>query len=56
VGAFASVEHEDFQMVVGGVNSDGSDLTVESIRGRRQDACDLAREAGRRLATAVTLR
>lgn len=55
VGAFASVEEDDFQMLVGGVNSDGSGLTVESVRGRRQEARDLADEAGRRLALAVAL-
>ncbi len=56
VGAFAILEKDDFEMVVGGVNSDGSDLKVESIRGLLRDAMDLAREAGRRLARAVTLR
>jgi len=56
VGAFASVEEDNFQLVVGGVNSDGTDLAVEWIRGRRQDARDLAYEAGRRLALAVALR
>ena len=56
VGAYASVEEDNFQLVVGGVNSDGTDLAVESIRGRRQDARDLAYEAGRRLAWAVALR
>ena len=56
VGAFARVEEDDFQMVVGGVNSDGSDLTVESIRGRREDSSHAAHEAGHRLARAVALR
>jgi hydroxymethylbilane synthase len=56
VGAFAIVGDDDFQMLVGGVNSDGSDLQVESIRGRREDAGELARESGRRLALAVALR
>ena len=56
VGAFARVEADDFQMVVGGVNSDGSDLTIESIRGTREDAYELAYEAGRRLGQAVALR
>lgn len=56
VGAFASVDADDFQMVVGGVNSDGSDLSVESIRGLPADATHLAREAGRRLAMAVALK
>jgi len=56
VGAFARVDEDAFQMVVGGVNSDGSQLTVESIRGVRQNANDLAYEAGRRLVQAATLR
>ena len=56
VGALASVDEEGFLMLVGGVNSDGSDLVMEEIRGRREDANDLAREAGRRLAMAVALR
>lgn len=56
VGAFARIEDGDFEMVVGGVNSDGSDLVVESIRGRHRDANDLARESGRRLAMSVRLR
>lgn len=56
VGALARVEEHDFQMVVGGVNSDGSQLTMESIRGRRENAKDLAYEAGRKLGQAVALR
>ena len=56
VGAFAILRKDDFEMVVGGVNSDGSDLKVESIRGLRRDSRELAREAGRMLARAVTLR
>lgn len=56
VGAFATVDGDTFQMVVGGVNSDGSHLTVESIRGRCADAIELADTAGRRLASAVMLR
>jgi len=56
VGAFAILRKDDFEMVVGGVNSDGSDLKVESIRGLRRDSRELAREAGRRLARAVMLR
>lgn len=54
VGAFA--DGDAFQMVVGGVNSDGSDLRVESIRGRRADAIELADAAGCRLAMTVMLR
>lgn len=56
VGALAAVDGDAFEMVVGGVNSDGSDLMVESIQGRRAEAIGLADIVGRRLATAVMLR
>jgi hydroxymethylbilane synthase len=56
VGALAAVEDGGFTMVVGGVNSDGSDLRVETVRGRRSDAIAVAEAAGRRLAGAVMLR
>jgi hydroxymethylbilane synthase len=56
VGALASIEGERFTMVVGGVNSDGSDLRVESIQGNRSDAMVLANAAGRALAAVVMLR
>lgn len=56
VGALAAVEDDGFTMVVGGVNSDGSDLRVETVRGRRSDAIAVAEAAGRRLAGAVMLR
>lgn len=56
VGAFAAVGGDAFQMVVGGVNSDGSELRVESIQGRCAEAIELADAAGRRLASAVMLR
>jgi hydroxymethylbilane synthase len=56
VGALASVEGDRFTIVVGGVNSDGSDLRVESIEGPRSDSLALADAAGRRLAGAVMLR
>ncbi len=56
VGAFAAVDGDAFQLIVGGVNSDGSDLRVESIQGRCVDAIELADAAGRTLATAVMLR
>jgi hydroxymethylbilane synthase len=56
VGALASIDGERFAMVVGGVNSDGSDLRIESIEGSRSDAIALAGAAGRRLAGAVMLR
>ena len=56
VGAYATVDGEEIEMVVGGVNSDGSGLDVRSIRGPRAEAIELADAAGRRLALAVTLR
>ena len=56
VGALASVDGDRFEMTVGGVNSDGSDLRLETVRGRRRDALRLADEAGHRLARAVALR
>jgi hydroxymethylbilane synthase len=56
VGALAALEDDGFTMVVGGVNSDGSDLRVETVRGRRSDAIAVAEAAGRRLAGAVMLR
>ena len=56
VGAFATVDGEGFEMVIGGVNSDGTDLKVQTLRGRRGDVTALARDAGRRLAAAVALR
>jgi hydroxymethylbilane synthase len=56
VGALATVEEDAFMMIVGGVNSDGSDLRIETVRGKRADAMRLAEEAGRNLARAVALR
>ncbi len=56
VGALATVDAESFTMVVGGVNSDGSDRNVESLRGRRADLDQVAVDAGTRLAGAVMLR
>jgi hydroxymethylbilane synthase len=56
VGALASMVDERFAMVVGGVNSDGSDMRIESIEGSRSDAIALAAAAGARLAGAVMLR
>jgi hydroxymethylbilane synthase len=56
VGALAAVEGDGFTMVVGGVNSDGSDLRVETVRGSRSDAIAVAEAAGRKLAGAVMLR
>ena len=56
VGALARMEGEEFEMIVGGVNSDGSGLRVERVRGPRSAASSLAREAGRSLALSVALR
>lgn len=56
VGAVATIDGDSFEMVVGGVNTDGSDLQVESVRGHRHEAFDLADAAGHRLARAVALR
>lgn len=56
VGAFATVEGDMVELVVGGVNSDGSDVKIDSFRGGRAGAIRLADAAGRRLAMAVTLR
>ena len=56
VGALASIDGEVFKLLVGGVNSDGSDLQVEWFTGRRSDAMAIAEAAGRRLAAAVGLR
>lgn len=56
VGALATVAEDEFTMIVGGVNSDGSDLNVKTVSGPRSDALPLADAAGRRLAGAVMLR
>ncbi|HKC20849.1 MAG TPA: hydroxymethylbilane synthase [Candidatus Dormibacteraeota bacterium] len=56
VGALARIADGEFTMLVGGVNSDGSDLRVESVRGKLSDALRLAEDAGRRLAHEVALR
>jgi hydroxymethylbilane synthase len=56
VGALATVEEDVFTMLVGGVNSDGSDLRIELVHGKRADAMRLAEEAGRNLARDVALR
>jgi len=55
VGALAAIDGEVFKLLVGGVNSDGSDLQVEWFTGRRSDAMAIAEAAGRRLAAAVGL-
>jgi hydroxymethylbilane synthase len=56
VGAVATIEGDLFEMVVGGVNSDGSDLQVETLRGSRSEVVEAAAAAGGRLAVAVALR
>jgi hydroxymethylbilane synthase len=56
VGALATVDEDDITILVGGVNSDGSDLRIETVHGKRADAMRLAEEAGRNLARAVALR
>ena len=56
VGALASIDGEGFALVVGGVNSDGTDLQVESLHSGRAELIPIAESAGRRLAGAVALR
>jgi hydroxymethylbilane synthase len=56
VGALASINGDDFVLVAGGVNSDGSDKLVERLRGNRGDASDFAARLGKRLLAAVALR
>lgn len=56
VGALATVAVDEFAMIVGGVNSDGSDMRIETVRGKRGDAFRLAEDAGARLAQEVALR
>lgn len=56
VGALGSVDGDRFTLIVGGVNSDGSDRRVETVHGPRSDATAIAADAGRRLAGAVMLR
>jgi hydroxymethylbilane synthase len=56
VGALATIDGDRFTLVVGGVNSDGSDLTVDSVHGSRAELTGVAEAAGRRLAGAVLLR
>jgi hydroxymethylbilane synthase len=56
VGAVATIDGERFTMVVGGVNSDGSDRSVETLQGSSHDLVGAADDAGKRLAGAVMLR
>jgi hydroxymethylbilane synthase len=56
VGAHATVRGDEFSLLAGGVNSDGSDKLVERLRGGRGEATDLAARLGRRLLAEVALR
>ncbi|MFI5214805.1 MAG: hydroxymethylbilane synthase, partial [Gemmatimonadales bacterium] len=56
VGALASISGDEFVLLAGGVNSDGSDKLVERLKGSRRDAWDLAARLGRRLLAEVALR
>lgn len=56
VGAHATVSGDDFSLLAGGVNSDGSGKLVESLRGGRDEATDIATRLGRRLLAEVALR
>ena len=56
VGALATIADDRFTMIVGGVNSDGTDMRVETFGGRRADVMAVAEAAGRNLAREVTLR
>jgi len=56
VGALASVVGDEFVLLAGGVNSDGSDKLVERLKGHRGDATDFAARLGRRLLEEVALR
>jgi hydroxymethylbilane synthase len=56
VGALASVVGEEFVLLAGGVNSDGSDKLVERLEGHRGDAAEFAARLGRRLLAEVALR
>jgi hydroxymethylbilane synthase len=56
VGAFAEVQDGQFEMVVGGVNSDGSDLHHSFTRTPLGQALAAARQAGLELKQQVALR
>jgi hydroxymethylbilane synthase len=56
VGALASVAGEEFVLLAGGVNSDGSDKLVERLEGHRGDVAEFAARLGRRLLAEVALR
>jgi hydroxymethylbilane synthase len=56
VGSLAAVTDGRISLLVGGVNSDGSDRRLETVEGTIDEAAALAREAGKRLAAEVALR
>ena len=56
VGALATIADNRFTMIVGGVKSDGTDMRVETLGGRRADVMTVAEAAGRNLAREVMLR
>ncbi len=56
VGAHATISGDEFVLVAGGVNTDGSGRLVERVRGRRSEATNLAARLGRRLLAEVALR
>jgi hydroxymethylbilane synthase len=56
VGAHATVSGDEFSLLAGGVNSDGSGKLVERLRGGRGEATELAVRLGRRLLAEVALR
>ena len=56
VGALAKVAGSRIRLLVGGVNSDGSGMKVETVEGPVGSAARMAREAGERLAADVALR
>jgi hydroxymethylbilane synthase len=55
VGAFAEIDDGRFEMVVGGVNSDGSDLHFSTTKGPVAQALQAARQAGLELKKRVAL-
>jgi hydroxymethylbilane synthase len=56
VGALATARGDEFELLVAGVNSDGSDRMVERVLGRRAESRASAADAGRRLLAGVGLR
>jgi hydroxymethylbilane synthase len=56
VGALATVDGDELELLAGGVNTDGSDKLVERLKGNRGDAREFAARLGRRLLADVALR